>query len=58
MCADIGVPLAKENDAGPDTVMEFLGITIDSVRFETRIPENKISKAKEAIQAIMNREKS
>lgn len=41
MCDYLGVPLAPEKTVGPDTVLQFAGITLDSVLFEARLPEDK-----------------
>lgn len=37
-----GVPLAPEKTESPVTVIKFLGIVIDSVRMECRLPEDKL----------------
>ena len=36
------VPLAEEKLEGPSTVITFLGITLDTVRMEARLPEDKL----------------
>ncbi|XP_040273667.1 uncharacterized protein LOC120989530 [Bufo bufo] len=41
--ARFGIPLAAEKTEGPSTVITFLGIEIDSVAMECRLPENKVS---------------
>lgn len=40
--AVFGVPLAPEKTEGPTTELKFLGIVIDSVRMECRLPEDKV----------------
>jgi len=40
----LDVPLASEKTAGPATVLQFAGITLDSVRMEARLPEEKLQK--------------
>ena len=42
MCNHLGVPLAPEKTVGPATVLQFTGITLDSVRQEGRLPEGKL----------------
>ena len=43
VCRDPGVPLTSEKQAGPSTTLEFLGITIDIVQQELRLPEEKLA---------------
>ena len=45
LCNDIGIPIALEKTFGPDQVLPFVGITLDSVNMETRLPPDKIQKA-------------
>jgi len=40
----LGVLLAPVKTVGPDTVLQFAGITLDSVRKETRLPDQKLQK--------------
>lgn len=44
MCQAIGVPIAGEKTCGPDTSLQFAGITLDSVRQEARLPDDKLRK--------------
>ena len=46
VCKDLGVPLAPEKQAGPSSTIEFLGITIDTVRQELRLPDDKLERLK------------
>ena len=39
----MGVPVAFSKIEGPATVVTFLGIVVDTVRFELRLPEEKLS---------------
>ena len=41
MCTYLGVPLAPEKTVGPAIVLQFDGITLDSVHQEVRLPEEK-----------------
>ena len=43
VCAVLGIPLALEKVVGPSTVLEFLGILLDTERMEARLPGNKLS---------------
>ena len=42
LCEDLGVPVASRKTIGPSTCMEFLGIILDTVRFEARLSRGKI----------------
>ena len=46
MCDYLGAPLAPEKTVGPDKVLQFAGITLDSVLFEARLPEDKLAKCR------------
>ena len=41
ICQRLGIPLAPEKILGPSTVLEFLGIIIDTVRLTIHLPERK-----------------
>ena len=42
VCRHLGVPLAEEKREGPTTSLVFLGILIDTVRGELRLPREKL----------------
>ena len=44
MCDYLGVPIAQEKTCGPSTVLQFAGITLDSVKQEARLPEDQLKK--------------
>ena len=50
MCNYLGVPLAPEKTVGPANVLQFAGITLDSVRQEARLPEEKLRKCRGMLQ--------
>ena len=41
-CAQLRVPLAEEKTEGPCQVITFLGLEIDTVRREVRVPQTKV----------------
>ena len=55
MCDYLGVPLAPEKTGGPDTVLQFARITLDSVLFEARLPEDKLSKCRVMLHNVYTR---
>ena len=44
MCKSLGVPLAAHKREGPSTCLTFLGIEIDSVARELRLPADKLQR--------------
>ncbi|CAB4030789.1 Hypothetical predicted protein, partial [Paramuricea clavata] len=47
---NLNIPLAPGKTQGPATVLEFMGIILDSVRMEARLPDDKI----ERLRAVFN----
>ena len=43
------MPLAEDKQEGPTTCLTFLGITIDSIRMELRLPVDKLVRVKEEV---------
>ena len=43
-CEVLGVPLAVEKSEGPATCLPFLGIEVDTVDMELRLPPTKLEK--------------
>lgn len=43
-CKNMGVPLAPEKQEGPSTTITFLGIEIDSIKQELRLPREKLDR--------------
>ena len=46
MCENLGVPLAPEKTEGPNTVLKFLGIELDTCQMEARLPFEKVQKCR------------
>ncbi len=44
VCADLGVPLAPEKQEGPSPILTFLGIIIDTLKGELRLPAEKLQR--------------
>ena len=40
----LGIPLSKHKTMGPSHVMEYLGIILDSVKMEARLPLDKLER--------------
>ncbi|XP_053392697.1 uncharacterized protein LOC128555162 isoform X1 [Mercenaria mercenaria] len=55
MCNILGVPLNADKTFAPSTVMTFLGITLDSVLMQARLPDDKLAKAASLLQELCNK---
>ena len=54
LCAQLGVPLAPEKTEGPAQVLTFLGIELDTVEMEARLPLEKLSKCHDLITSALS----
>ena len=50
LCEQLGVPVSKLKVEGPATILTFLGILLDTVAIELRLPEDKLRRLKLLIQ--------
>ena len=57
MCERFGVPIAQENTEGPVTAITFLGLELDSVIGQVRVPQDKVSSLLEKIRVVLGKEK-
>lgn len=48
VCAILGVPLAPDKQDGPITIITFLGILIDTIKQELRLPKEKLQRLLES----------
>ncbi|CAG2225805.1 unnamed protein product [Mytilus edulis] len=53
--ASLEIPIAKHKTLGPVTCIEYLGIILDTIRMEARLPENKLCRIKEYLLFFLNR---
>ena len=44
ICDDLGIPIAHHKTMGPERVLPFLGITLDTIKMEARLPQDKLDK--------------
>ena len=54
---DIGVPVAEEKVEGPVTSLKFLGLVVDTVAMEVRIPEDKLVDLRLTLRQAIERRK-
>ena len=57
ICRNLGVPLAIEKLEGPATCLTFLGIVIDTILQELRLPEDKLKRCREVAQSWLTRKR-
>ena len=50
ICRQLGFPIAEHKIEGPNTVLTFLGILIDTVKLEMRLPEEKLATLRTLLQ--------
>lgn len=58
VCQLLNVPLAIEKIDGPSTVLDFLGILLDTVRMEARLPEDKLTRLRAAVTEWLDKRKA
>jgi len=56
-CVELGVPLADEKTIGPDTVIIFLGLEIDTNLMVIRVPKEKLEEAKDKLNHVLTLKK-
>ena len=42
VCTQIGMPVSPDKSEGPTQIIEFLGLTIDTIKMVVRIPKDKM----------------
>ena len=57
MCDYLGVHIAQEKTCGPSQVIQFAGITLDSINQEARLPEDKLQKCRLLLESFCRRRK-
>lgn len=51
----LSIPLATHKTAGPSTVLEYLGLILDTNKMEVRLPAEKVYRIKEYISTMLHR---
>ena len=57
-CDQMGVPVAVEKTEGPSTVIVFLGLELDSILMQIRIPMEKLAALVSAIRDILSHKRT
>lgn len=50
--SDIGVPLSAEKTLGPSTSLEFLGISLDTVKMQASLPQEKLLRIRSFLESF------
>jgi hypothetical protein len=48
----LNIPIAAHKTVGPVTCLEYLGIILDTVKFEARLPMDKVNRICEFIRNV------
>ena len=57
MCSECGIALKSEKTTTPQTEIEFLGITINTLEMEVTLPADKVEKTITALESLLVKEK-
>ena len=57
-CNICGIPIAADKTIGPFQIIEFVGIELDTVNMQARLPESKIKKCMTKIENVLGKEKA
>ena len=49
----LGIPIATDKALGPSQVLPFLGVELDTVLFEARLPADKLREIKDLLQQLL-----
>ena len=57
VCKEIGLPVADHKTMGPSRILPFLGIVLDTIKREARLPEDKLTKCQGLISEMLGSKK-
>lgn len=55
LAKDIGLPIKSEKTVYPTTILTFLGLELDTVQFQVRLPNDKLIQLQSEIKKFQNR---
>ena len=58
VCSLLGIPLALEKMEGPSDSLTFLGITLDTLHMEARLPDDKIQRIRTSVSSWLQKRKA
>lgn len=56
-CREINTPIKVSKTVGPSPILTFLGIELDSIQFEARLPFDKVQKIRTLVTSFIPRKK-
>lgn len=54
LAKDIGLPIKSEKTVYPTTILTFLGLELDTVQFQVRLPNDKLIQLQSEINKFQN----
>ncbi|XP_033739602.1 uncharacterized protein LOC117326910 isoform X1 [Pecten maximus] len=57
LCQRVGIPIKHSKTVQPTTTITFLGVEIDSIAMEARLPQEKVEKVKALLSSFSSRKK-
>ena len=57
-CQNLGIPLALEKLEGPAHSLTFLGIEMDTIRTEARLPQDKLTRINKQLSTWLGKKKA
>lgn len=58
LCSDIGIPMAPEKTTHPSTCTSFLGIELDTISRQAKLPKDKLTEYGDDIHTLLKHEKT
>ena len=55
VCSRLGFPVADHKIEGPSPILSFLGIEIDTLTWQLRLPDGKVNAIKSVIQSWLGK---
>ena len=55
LCDFLGIPMAPEKTFGPFTILTFAGVELETIRCESRLPDDKLLKCKQLIAEFIKK---
>ena len=55
MCNTLGIPIAHDKTMGPERVLPFLGITLDTIKMQARLPQDKLDRCRLLITEMLGK---
>ena len=57
LCKKVGIPIKADKTVNPTTCITFMGLELDSLKMEARLPQEKLIKARQLLNKYSNKRK-